>query len=62
MSKFVVNRLRAKPVEYTVRISHFVAAGEWQMAIEIEDIGPMDLENKKRIAADLQLAAELILE
>lgn len=54
--QFTIHRLRAKPVEYSVVIRHFVAEGEWQMAIELRDVDT-DQENRERIAADLEVAA-----
>lgn len=58
-SAFVVHRLRAKPVEYTVIISHFVRAGQWVMSVGVNDVED-DRENKLRVAADLRKAAEWI--
>lgn len=57
---FIKNRLRAKPVNYTVEIGHFVANGEWSMSVAVNDIGPMDEENRRRIASDLRRAADLL--
>jgi hypothetical protein len=54
---FVIHRLRAKPVEYTVKISHFVQDGEWTMAITVLDLDD-DQETKSRLAADLRVAAD----
>lgn len=59
MNAFVANRLRSKPVEYTVTISHFCAGGEWQMSVKFADVGDDD-ENKRRVAHDLRAAADLI--
>lgn len=58
---FVVHRLRSKPVEYTVAISHFVSAGEWVMSVGINNICDTR-EDKLRVAADLRKAAEWIEE
>jgi hypothetical protein len=60
-SAFIVHRLRSKPVEYTVTISHFVRAGEWVMSVGVNDIDD-DRENKLRVAADLRAAADWIEE
>lgn len=56
---FVVNRLRQKPISYTVRIDHFVSGGEWMMGVSVHDVEG-DIENRQRIAADLREAAALI--
>lgn len=58
-NRFVINRLRTKPVSYSVRLSHLVIAGEWQMGVEFFDVAG-DMENRARIAADLRRAAEMI--
>jgi len=58
-SPFVINRLRSKPVSYCVEIDHFVCGGDWQMSITVKDVAP-DPENRKRIAADLRAAAEIL--
>ncbi len=60
-SAFVVHRLRSKPVEYTVTISHFVRAGQWVMSVGVDDVAE-DRENRLRVAADLRAAAEWIEE
>jgi hypothetical protein len=54
---FVIHRLRAKPVEYVFKITHFVEAGEWQMSITVEGVAK-DEENRHRVAADLRVAAD----
>lgn len=59
MNQFVVHRLRSKPVEYTVRIRHFVVDGKWMMGVEVLDIANDD-ENHKRVAGDLRDAADMI--
>jgi hypothetical protein len=62
MNDFVVHRLRSKPVEYTVSISHYVRDGQWVMHIaKISDI-TVDKENMLRVAADLRMAASWIEE
>jgi truncated hemoglobin YjbI len=58
---FVLNRLRAKPVAYEVRLEHFVADGEWMFSVAVRDIVE-DAENKKRIVADLRRAADMLEE
>lgn len=60
-SAFVVHRLRSKPVEYTVTISHFVRAGEWVMSVGVNDIADTR-EDRLRVAADLAAAARWIEE
>jgi hypothetical protein len=57
--QFVVHRLRSKPIEYTVRIRHFVVAGEWQMGVMVLDIAEDD-EQKLRVATDLRRAADML--
>jgi hypothetical protein len=57
--RFVIHRLKSKPVSYGVGISHFVSHGEWQMGIEVTGAGEDD-ENKRRIASDLRAAAEML--
>jgi hypothetical protein len=56
---FVLKRLKAKPVTYTVELSHFAAGGAQQFGVVVRDIR-MDAEGKRRVAADLRLAAEWI--
>jgi hypothetical protein len=58
--QFVVHRLRSKPIEYTVKIRHFVAAGEWQIGVTVLDIADDDSEQRCRVAADLRCAAEIL--
>lgn len=58
---FVVHRLRAKPVEYTVTISHFVRAGQWVMSVGVDGTDD-DKENRLRVADDLEAAARWIRE
>jgi len=58
--QFVKNRLRSKPITYTVELSHYVSGDERMFDIKINDIGPMDAENKKRVAQDLRDAADRI--
>ena len=57
MNQFVVHRLRAQPVEYTVTIKHFVSAGEWTMGATVEGVDK-DEETRKRVAFDLRTAAD----
>lgn len=57
--RFVVHRLRSKPVEYTVTIRHFVAAGEWQMGVTVQDVDEDDT-NRERVADDLEAAAQML--
>lgn len=57
---FVVNRLRSKPVEYTVAISHYVSGGEWMMGVSVQNVSDPDDVQRERVAADLRYAADLI--
>jgi hypothetical protein len=57
--QFVIHRLRSKPVEYTVRIRHFVVDGEWTIGVLVLDIVEDD-EQKLRVAADLRRAADIL--
>lgn len=61
MNDFVIKRLRSKPVEYTVTIRHFIAAGEWKMSVAVQDVSEDDT-NRKRVASDLRRAAEMLEE
>lgn len=58
--QFVVHRLRSKPVEYTVRIRHFVAGGEWQIGVTVMDVADEGPEECIRVASDLRTAADLL--
>lgn len=58
--QFVIHRLRAKPFDYTVKISHFVQGAAWVMGVEVHGIAEMDAEQRSRVAADLRYAAELL--
>jgi hypothetical protein len=60
-AEFVIKRLRAKPVDYTVTISHFVRAGEWTMRVGVNG-SVDDRENRLRVAADLRMAAAWLEE
>jgi hypothetical protein len=60
-SAFIVHRLRSKPVEYTVTISHFVRSGQWVMSVGVNDIADTR-EDRLRVAADLAAAARWIEE
>lgn len=59
MSQFVVHRLLTKPIEYTVRIKHFVLGGAWTMSVCVQDVAEDDI-NKRRVADDLRAAAEML--
>jgi hypothetical protein len=59
---FVIHRLRSKPVEYTVKIRHFVSAGEWMMGVSVHDVSEPDEVQRERVAADLRRAADLVEE
>ena len=56
---FVVNRLRSKPVSYSVQIDHFVSGDHWQMAASVHGVTE-DQVNRERVAADLRHAADLM--
>lgn len=56
---FVIKRLRAKPIEYTVRIKHFVSGGEWMMSVGVEGVTE-DEVNKSRVSDDLRHAADMM--
>lgn len=53
---FVIHRLRSKPVEYSITIRHYIAAGDWQMSVTVEGAAD-DNENRCRVAEDLDIAA-----
>lgn len=57
---FVIKRLRAKPITYTVEISHFVSAGDWMMGLTINDVSMENADERARVAEDLRAAAALI--
>ena len=57
--RFVIKRLRSKPVEYTVTIRHFAMDGEWMMSVNVSGAGDDD-ENRRRVASDLSRASEII--
>lgn len=58
--RFVERRVREKPVVYTVQITHLVIDGIWNMGLNVMDVGPLDAENRERIAADLEQAAAML--
>lgn len=58
---FIIHRLRAKPVEYTVTIRHFVAGGDWVMSVTVNDVADAP-EDHARVADDLRRAALMIEE
>ena len=57
--QFVIHRLRAKPVEYTVKIRHFVSGGEWMMGVTVCDIEEGE-RGRLSVAADLRHAAGML--
>ena len=57
--QFVIHRLRSKPVEYTVKIRHFVSGGEWMMGVTVCDIEENE-RGRLCVADDLRRAAEII--
>ena len=57
---FVVKRLRSKPVEYIVKIRHFVSGGKWVMGVSVHGVAEPDNVQKERVAADLRYAANLL--
>jgi hypothetical protein len=56
--QFVIHRLRAKPVEYTVKIRHYVSDGKWMMAVTVYDIEDSERAHLA-VADDLRRAAEI---
>ncbi len=56
---FIVPKLRAKPVTYTVEISHFVQDGQWALAVNPIGVA-QDKANRQRVAADLEAAAVIL--
>jgi hypothetical protein len=56
--QFVVHRLRAKPIEYTIKIRHFVSGGVWMMGVTVCDIEESE-RARLSVADDLRRAAEL---
>jgi hypothetical protein len=60
--RFVVHRLRARPVEYTVTIRHFVSGGEWMMGVTVKDVAMDNAEECRRVALDLKCAATMLEE
>lgn len=58
--QFIVHRLRAKPVEYNLKIRHFVADGEWIMGVTVIDVDIEIAEEARRVADDLRRAADMI--
>lgn len=57
---FVVNRLRAQPVEYSVHIRHFASGGQWMMGLTVYGVAPEDAEQCRRVAEDLKYAASML--
>lgn len=57
--QFVIHRLRSKPIEYTVRIRHFVSGGEWMMGVTVMDIVDDD-RGHAAVADDLRRAADIV--
>ena len=60
--QFVIHRLRAQPVEYTVELRHFVSGGEWMIGVKVNDIDIDDAEQRTRVAFDLRIAADMLEE
>lgn len=58
--QFIIHRLRAKPVEYNLKIRHFVIDGEWVMGVTISDVDIEIDEEARRVADDLRRAADMI--
>ena len=57
---FVIHRLRGKPVEYEVRIRHFVSGGKWVMGVSLHGVSDPDEMQRTRVAHDLRQAADWI--
>jgi hypothetical protein len=56
---FVIHRLRAKPVEYTVKIRHFVERNEWMIGVIVCDIEENE-RGRLSVADDLRRCAEML--
>ena len=59
---FVINRLKNKPITYSVDITHYVSGGEWMMSSQFNDVDMEDNESKERVISDLERIIELIKE
>lgn len=57
---FVIHRLRAKPISYSVGITHFVGDGDWMMSVTVNDVSMENDDERARVAEDLRAAADLI--
>jgi hypothetical protein len=60
--RFVVHRLRSKPVEYTVTIRHFVSGDQWMIGVAFDGVVPDSAEERRRVALDLKCAATMLEE
>jgi hypothetical protein len=58
--QFVINRLRLKPIDYTINFSHFASGGEWQFKIGINDLDMSDIDSHKRVIGDLEAAIAML--
>lgn len=58
-NQFIIHRLRAKPVEYTVKIRHFVSGGEWYMGVTVCDLADTE-RDRFSVIADLRHALEIL--
>jgi hypothetical protein len=57
--QFIINRLRAKPIEYAVELSHVCDDGEWHLGIAVFDVCE-EASSRRRVAGDLRRAAEIL--
>ena len=56
--QFVIHRLRAKPVEYTIKIRHFVSGGEWMIGATVCGIEE-NARAKLSVVEDLRQVIEM---
>jgi hypothetical protein len=58
--RFIVHRLRSRPVEYTVTMRHFVSGDRWMMGVAFDGIALDNAEDRRRVALDLKAAATML--
>jgi hypothetical protein len=58
-NQFVIHRLRAKPIEYTVKIRHFVSGGRWMIGVQVNDLEDSD-RARLSVADDLRRVADIV--
>lgn len=59
-SDFTVERLRRKPVSYTITVTHFAEGENHASRISIEGVGMDTKERRDRVVDDLKWAAKEI--